>query len=190
MVKIFLVIVLLISSLIPLTAQVAGNMKYIYQVQLEVVDGKPEKEKFSRFENLGFLTFYSEARGPEDATTPTRVCLGPYLGKVAAERIVIEARSLGYKDAFFYLEDSALVEDGEPLTHTIQLGAFVRPNLSLYKNLSNFPARGLIITYEAGMYKLLSGLYAAKKEEYLKSTMLPYYKHELGLDCFIRTIQK
>ena len=162
----------------------------IYEIQVMITDGPITIDNFPDLKNLGFFKTYTVARGPEEPYSPLRVCLGPFLGQETAELVLKIVQEKGYDEAFIYTDEQKLHEkDGKELAYSIQVGAFRNLNLRKFQNLANMPAHGMYIAYENGLFKILSGLYNPDEEEYLRNTVLPYYRSELGLDGFIRRIR-
>ncbi|MEM7658965.1 MAG: hypothetical protein AAF399_22775, partial [Bacteroidota bacterium] len=144
--------------------------------------------------HLGFLRTFSLAekpivQGPSRSQAELPVFLGPFLGETTANQVLAEVQAKGYD--FAYIEQGAaqlVNEDGVPLVYSIQLGAFQQPNMSRFQKIANIPAYGVLVMYENGYYKVMSGLYRQDQEGYLKEEVIPYFTKTWGFSGFMKIL--
>ena len=179
-------VVIILLSTTRLYAQ-SSEYNTIYHIQLVSSEDKIAPNSFDHLHDLGFVRIISTLRGPAEAEGPQRVILGPFLGDETAQYVLNEAIVRGYNDAFIFADDITLQEGkGKELTQTLQIGAFSKLNLNMFKPIANFPAHGMYVVYEDGLFKVFAGMYSQDQLGYLKRTIIPHYRREIGLDCFIR----
>ncbi len=162
----------------------------IYRIQITITE-EPDSFNFvPDLNHLGFVRLYPLERGPMEEKSPVRVMLGPYLGANTADFVLQKVWKKGYTEAQLIKDDFSLLNgEGTGLTHTIQVGAFKKPYLNKYNDISTIPAHGMFIVYEEGLFKIFSGLYTSQEESYLRNSVLPYFREEYGLYGFIRKLR-
>lgn len=162
----------------------------VFLVQLEETEEAVTTRSYASVNDLGFFKTVAVERSPGEELRRVKVCVGPFLGKEAADLVLAIARSRGYAEAFIQAETYPFEgTEGKELTYTVQVGAFNKLDISKYQGIANLPAYGLFITYEEGMFKVLAGMYPESDKEYLREQVLPYYRRELGLDGFVRAFR-
>ncbi len=162
----------------------------IFRIQITTLEQSIDVDTFSNLNHLGFIRLNPMERGPLEDDSPVSVMLGPYLGANTADYVLQKVWEKGYTEAKLIKDDFSLLSgEGTELTHTIQVGAFRRPYLNKFTDISTIPAHGMYIVYEEGLFKIFSGLYSSQEESYLRESVIPYFLEEFGLYGFVRKLR-
>lgn len=168
----------------------------VYQIYLGKLQPGESLDGFADAAHLGFLRTFSieeppRVQGSSRASEEKKVFLGPFLGHETATKMMEQLVDLGYIEAYLERDEDGLkTPAGNPLTHSIQLGAFETLDMKKFSKIATVPAHGVFVLYEDGLYKVLSGLYPTTEKAYLRKSVLPYLKNTWGMSGFIRPIER
>ncbi|MEM6264258.1 MAG: hypothetical protein AAGI38_17215 [Bacteroidota bacterium] len=185
------VALLLVGSLAAQTAQNRGdNSLTVYQVCFAGFDEPVDPDQFYELKRFGFIRTQSispATRDKEDGMF--RLYLGPYIGLEAAEMAMAFVRAKGYTDAYLESDPYQLTsEDGKKLTHTVQVGAFDKPDMEAYQLITREIGKEVYLIYEDGLFKIFAGLYTAEEIPQVKTETI-WYLSEQGFETFIRSFR-
>ena len=191
---IFIISLISLASLTGFSQNYPGNDHKICQIYVGTVGGGENLTRFDNLRDFGFINLYSLANPPIDQSEVTgisrKVFLGPYLGFESAEKVLEMVRTRGYSDAYIEADERTLKSNkGKNLVYSVQIGAFENPNMRKFTSITNMFAHGIFLTYEGGLFKVLSGMYDASNADYVRSEVVPYLKSR-GYNGFLRTFRQ
>jgi hypothetical protein len=171
-----------------------GNDHKIYQICVGTIGVGESLAPFDNLRDFGFISMYSLAYPPTEQSEVTgsnrRVFLGPYLGEESANKVLGMVQTRGYTDAYIEADENTLQsKKGRNLIYSVQIGAFANPNMRKFSSITNMFAHGIFLTYEGGLFKVLSGMYDSDNADYVRSEVVPYLKSR-GYNGFLRAFRQ
>ncbi len=153
----YLLLSFLFLSLFILPEMDAGTTAY--RIRVASLKKAPDMERLNFLYQLGMVDI-------EPSDNGNRIYLGNYLDKRTADIVLSKVKKKGFKDAYIVSDTFAVeYEPGKFYTHTYQVGAFKKLDVSAFNVVYPELKGKVYVRYSGGVYRISLGLYSDERLE-------------------------